>query len=125
MKELDEGFIDFLKRLWRSIVSKKEEKEDFVSYGGHDDLHANDPLLKQKLAKIFAKGIMLHKEAENLGVRDNDLMEILVGVWKNRITLDKFYELKQNGIIDRIYARVRERIRYQKRKRGVWHENKN
>lgn len=141
MKELDEGFLDFLKRLWHSIVSRpssyadddtesnqdinKIGSNDMTSgYSGVENLKSDDPALKQKLARIFIRGLRLHQDAEKFGVKDDELMKILAGVWKGRITLDQFFEMKQTGAIDRIYSRVRERVRYQRRKQGVWHENK-
>jgi hypothetical protein len=52
------------------------------------------------------------------------LAQILLNVWKGDVGKADFLKLKQNGTIDRIYSRVRERIRYQKKKQGLYYEEK-
>ena len=138
-ESIDEGVMDFLKRLWQSVkgptktqdssiqlnkrdVDKIDSTKDDGFSGVDDIIDPADPQLKAKLARIFVRGLRLHKEAEQLGVYDEELLKILAGVWRGKITVSQFLDLKENGIIDRIYARVRERIRYRRRKEGMWYE---
>ena len=142
MEELDEGVLDFLKRLWHGVAGKQKpaidddeiEQDDLRKiqkggkgitpdgYGGIEDVGYNDPQLKQKLARIFVRGLRLHSEAQKLGVYDEELLKFLVGVWRGKITLSQFLDLKQSGTIDRIYSRVRARVRYRRERKGMYYE---
>jgi hypothetical protein len=135
MQDIDEGIIDYLKKLWQSLTGKFKpstpspvDGEDKLhpkdNYHGVDDIKSSDPDLKKKLAKVFVRGLRLHKEAQKFGVHDEELFQILTNVWNGKITLSDFFKLKINGELDRIYARVRERVRYKRKKAGIWHEQK-
>jgi hypothetical protein len=120
MQVLDEGFLDFLKRIWYSLFKKKDEFQSNNS----DSIEPNDPRLNEKLAKLFVRGLRLHQTALNFKIPDQELAQILLNVWKGDVGKADFLKLKQNGTIDRIYSRVRERIRYQKKKQGLYYEEK-
>lgn len=130
MQDLNEGILDFLKKIWNSIIGNKptEEQEREIlnspSYIPTEEIKANDPQLKKKLAKVFVRGLRLHQEAMKYKIVDDELLSILKSVWNNKMTIDDFLKLKQNGTIDKVYARTREKIRYRRKKTGTWNENK-
>jgi hypothetical protein len=132
---VQEGVLDYLKNLWKSIAGKPEatqqidkissvNPEDDDGYSGVEDIQIGDPKLRSKVAHLYIRGLRLYKEAELFQVADKELEAILVGVWSGKIPLSRFLSIIKDGTLERIYARIRERIRYQKHKRGMWYESK-
>lgn len=130
---MNEGVLDYLKGLWNSVtgnsnsavigkIDNAQEEDD--GYAGVEDIVIQDPIIRKKVAHLFIRGLRLYREAELFHVADRELEAILTGVWSGKIPLSKFVGIARDGTLERIYSRVRERIRYQKRKKGVWYESK-